>query len=171
MVSSKRLALLGLLGLLHWFFGNLYEAIVFSPNWVVESTLQLERMHGIFERTSPTLYFVPITQVGTVLVWAAHAINGDREATADFRRATAFALLATALNAYIVATIVTILFGSDFRLHSDAELHSLCVRWNILNGVRLALTAATLVCLFTAFRKLDRKAPAAARVSSDVPYQ
>lgn len=157
MVTSKNLALLGMLGLLHWFFGNLYEAVVLSPNWVVDSTLQLERLHGLFERTSPTAYFVPITQLGTLLAWGAHALNRHPEAATDFRRASAFAASATALNAYIVATIVTLLFGADFRLHSEAELHSLCVRWNILNGLRLVLTAATLAYLFAAFRKLDAR--------------
>lgn len=44
-----------LLGYLHWFFGNLYEAVVFSPNWVLNSPAQMERLHGFFVATSPTL--------------------------------------------------------------------------------------------------------------------
>lgn len=33
-IVSKGLTLLALLALLHWFFGNLYEAVVISPNAV-----------------------------------------------------------------------------------------------------------------------------------------
>lgn len=34
-------------------------------------------------------------------------------------------------------------------------VHALCVRWNVLNAVRMALTAATVGWLFAAFRRLD----------------
>jgi hypothetical protein len=156
MVSSKTLTLLALLGLLHWLFGNLYEAVVFSPNWVVDSATQLDRMHGLFIRTSPTMYFVPVSQLATLVAWAAHLMNREPSPARDFRRASLTLILATALNGFIVAKVVTKLFGADYRSRSDAELHALCVQWNVLNGVRMAFTAAAVFWLFSAFRKLDR---------------
>jgi hypothetical protein len=155
MVATRTLVLLSLLGMLHWLFGNLYEAIVFSPNWVLDSPAQLDRMHALFARTSPTAYFVPISFLAPVLAWIAHLGNREESAARHFRRASAFAFLASALNAFIVVTIVTVLFGEDYRAHSDVELHALCVRWNLLNAVRMVLSAASAFYLFAAFRKLD----------------
>jgi len=48
-------------------------------------------------------------------------------------------------------------FGDDYRSRSNAELHALCARWNLLNAARMALTAASVFWLFGAFRKLDRQ--------------
>src|SRR5690242_9538153 len=39
------------LGLAYWFFGNLYEAVVFSPNWVVDSAAQIDRLNAFFVNT------------------------------------------------------------------------------------------------------------------------
>ncbi len=158
---SKRLTLVAVLALLHWLFGNLYEAVVISPNWVVQSTEKLDHLHGFFVRTSPTAYFVPISLVAPVLVWIAHFLNTHAPARSDFRRASALGIVLATLNAFIVGTIVMVIFGADYRTHSEAELHALCVRWNILNAVRMALTAATAFCAFAAFRKLDRNNPEA----------
>jgi hypothetical protein len=155
------LALVAVIVLLHWLFGNLYEAVVISPNWVIGSTAQLERLHGFFVATSPTAYFVPSSLAAPLLVWAAHFCNRLPTATADFRRASSAVAVLTALNAFIVSTIVMVLFDVDFRSHSEAELHALCVRWNVLNGVRMGLTAATAYCAFQAYRKLERSAASA----------
>lgn len=158
---SKGLTLLALLTLLHWFFGNLYEAVVISPNWIVQSTVQLGHLHGFFVRTTPTVYFVPASLVAPVLVWLAHLLNRHPPATRDFRCASALAAVLAALNAFIVVNIVMVLFASDYHTRSEAELYSLCVRWNGLNAVRMGLTAATAFFAFAAFRKLDRSDAAA----------
>jgi hypothetical protein len=169
LMVAKTLTLIALVGMLHWLFGNLYEAVVFSPNMVLDTAVQLDRMHGLFARTSPATYFVPVSFVAPALAWAAHAFHRDRAVTSDFRRASVFAALATALNAFIVATTVIVLFASDYRTHSATELHALCVRWNVLNAVRIALCAGTAFWLFAAFRKLDRLALGAATPATALP--
>ena len=102
-------------------------------------------------RTGPTLYFVPITFLGPIFTWVAWALHRSRE----LRHASGFALLATLVNAFIVATIITRLFGEVAP--EAGAVHALCVRWNVLNAVRMALTAATVGWLFAAFRRLDRQ--------------
>lgn len=156
MVLAKRLTLFSLVGMLHWLFGNLYEAVVIAPNWVVDTPQQLDRLHALFARTSPTTYFVPITFLAPLLVWVAWAVQRRAAAAAELKRASLFALLATAVNAFIVATIITRIFGDGYTSEAASELHGLCVRWNLLNTLRMALTAATAGWLFAAFRKLDR---------------
>lgn len=155
---QKWLTLVAVLGLAYWFFGNLYEAIVFSPNWVTDTPAQLTRLNEFFVNTSPTLYFVPLTFLAVLLTWVLLAINRDPALRTDYRRAGAVALLLMGLNALIVATIVTKLFGTDF-LADPHRLSSYVWGWNILNLLRMALTATTAALLFTAFRKLDRGQP------------
>lgn len=152
---QRWLTMLAILGLAQWFFGNLYEAVVISPNWVVDSVRQMTRLNQFFVRASPTLYFVPPTLLATALVWLLTALNRDTTLVRDYRLASLFAGLAAALNAYVVATVITKLFGPDYLAHAD-QLAGYCRRWNMLNLLRMALVATTAVSLFGAFRKLDR---------------
>jgi hypothetical protein len=143
-----------LLAMAHWFFGNLYEAVVFSPNWVVDSSAQMRRLEEFFVRTGPTAYFVPLTVLAPIPVWILLATNKVAAARADYRRASLFALLAAVLNALIVATVVTGLFDPD-NLGDPAKLQHLAWRWNILNVCRMAFTGATGVFLFTVLSKVE----------------
>jgi hypothetical protein len=136
------------LGLAYWFFGNLYEAVVFSPNWVVDSAAQIDRLNAFFVNTGPTLYFVPLTVLATILVWVLLALNKRGDVRSDYRRASLFAVLLTAVNIATVSLVVTKLFA--------AGTARLAWEWNVLNGVRMALTATTAWFVFSAFRKLDR---------------
>lgn len=155
-VRQKWLTLAAVLGLAYWFFGNLYEAIVISPNWIVDSSAQLTRLNQFFVNTSPTLFFIPLTLLATVLVWVLLVVNQDTELKALYRNASLFAVALTALNVLIVTTLITKLFGTDYLSYGD-ELSSYAWRWNILNVIRMALTATTAVYLFGAFRRLDRQ--------------
>jgi hypothetical protein len=153
--NQKNLTLLAVWGLAYWFFGNLYEAIVFSPNWVVDSPAQIKRLNEFFINTSPTTYFVIVTQLATLTVWLLLWLNRERGLRRDYRRAGFLALAAALLNVYIVAVLIRSIFGHDSALDAD-RLHTYLWRWNALNLLRMALVAATAVYLFSAFRKLDR---------------
>jgi hypothetical protein len=155
--TQKWLTLAAVLGLAYWFFGNLYEEVVFSPNWVADSPAQLQRLHEFFVHTSPAWYFMPLTAIATVLVWILWALNRSSTVRAEYRRAGLFALLATAVNLLIVGTVITKLFAADYLAHA-AELNAYCWRWNVLNVLRMLLVATTATYLFNAFRKLDRAA-------------
>ncbi|MEV6629323.1 hypothetical protein AB0M54_01065 [Actinoplanes sp. NPDC051470] len=145
-MERKWWTLAAVLGLACWFFGNLYEAVVFSPNWVVDTPAQMARLDAFFVTTGPTLYFVPVTVLTCLVIlilWLT-----DRTA---YRRAAVAALALTVLNAVIVAAVVTPLFG-------DGGDRTLAWTWNVLNVVRMALTATTAVLLFNTFRRLDQAA-------------
>jgi hypothetical protein len=156
---QKRLTLAAVLGLAYWFFGNLYEAVVFSPNWVTDTPAQMTRLNEFFVNTSPTLYFVPPATLAVLLAWVLPAVNRDPVLRTDYRRAGVSVLLLMGLNAVIVATVVTKLFGTELLADPD-RLTSYAWRWNILNVLRMALTATTAALLFNAFRKLDRRVAA-----------
>lgn len=152
------LVLATVLSLAYWFFGNLYEAVVFSPNWVHDSPAQLARMNALFVHTSPTVYFVPVTQLATVAVWLLWARNRDPQLRPGLRRAALFALLATIVNVVIVSTLIPHLFGPDF-LADPGGLSTYAWWWNGLNLVRMGLVAASAAHLFGTFRVLDRRRP------------
>ncbi|RZU53119.1 hypothetical protein EV385_5005 [Krasilnikovia cinnamomea] len=153
---QKWLTLVAVLGLAYWFFGNLYEAIVFSPNWVVDTPAQMTRLHGFFVNTGPTLYFVPLTFLAALLTWLLLALNRDPALRADYRRASLVAVVLMGLNAFIVATVVSKLFGAGYPADPE-RLSAYAWRWNVLNVLRMMLTATAAVILFNAFRKLDRR--------------
>jgi hypothetical protein len=152
---QKALTLSAVLGFVWWLFGNLYEAIVISPNWVVDSPAQLARLNAFFVHTTPTAYFIPVVPLATLLAWALWGSNREVALKGDYRRAAALAAAAMAVNAFIVSTLIVRLFGDDFLAHA-AELHAYAWRWNLLNVVRMALVAATAWQLFRAFVKLAR---------------
>jgi hypothetical protein len=153
---QQGLTLTALIGMAYWLFGNLYEAVVFSPNWVRDSPAQFTRLHEFFSATGPTLYFVPVTQIALVLVWVLWWRNRDGELARDYRRAGQAAVVLAVLTVYIVAAVLPRMFGTDALAHPDG-LHSAAWQWNILNVFRMLLTATTACSLFGAFRKLDRR--------------
>jgi hypothetical protein len=152
---QRRLTLFAIIGLSYWFFGNLYEAIVISPNWVVDSPSQMKRLNEFFVTTSPTIYFVPLTQVATVFVWLLLWRNKVISVKSELKYASIFAVLVTILNAVIVSTVVLKLFGADYEKYGD-YLTTLTWRWNVLNFFRMLLVALTIYYLFNAYRKLDK---------------
>jgi hypothetical protein len=144
----RGLTLAAVVAYAHWFFGNLYETVVISPNWVVDTDTQLRRLDEFFVNTDSTLYFVPLFLVGPVLTWILFARNRRQ-----YRAASAVALVLTVLNALIVGLVVLPLFDPDV-----VGKTSLAWTWNGLNLVRMALTATAGVLMFQVFRKLDRSA-------------
>lgn len=155
LATQKRWTMVSVLGLGYWFFGNLYEAIVISPNWISNSPHQLKILNEFFVNTSPTAYFVPVTQLASVLVWVLLWQNQWATVKADLKKASIFILLATIVNIYIVKTIVLKLFSPDFQKYSE-HLNELAWRWNILNLVRMVLVATTGYFLFQSYRKVDK---------------
>ncbi|RSM38843.1 hypothetical protein DMA12_31730 [Amycolatopsis balhimycina DSM 5908] len=153
---QHRLTLAALIGMAYWLFGNLYEAVVFSPNWVRDSPSQFTRLHEFFSATGPTLYFVPVTQIAIMLVWVLWWRNRDGELARGYRRAGQSAVALAALTGYIVAAVLPHMFSTD-ALAQPGSLHSAAWQWNILNVFRMLLTATTVCYLFGAFRKLDRR--------------
>ncbi|MFI6029800.1 hypothetical protein [Amycolatopsis magusensis] len=154
-IGQRRLTLVAVLGMAWWFFGNLYEAVVFSPNWVQDSPAQFTRLHEFFANTGPTLYFVPVAQLAILLIWVLWWRNRDDELKRDYRRAGVASVANVALSAYVIAVLVRRMFGEDYL---SADLAATAWQWNALNVVRMVLTAVTGYYLFSAFRKLDRRA-------------
>jgi hypothetical protein len=157
----RTMLIVSLVGLSWWFFGNLYEAIVISPNWIVDSPAQLTRLHGFFVNTDPTLYFVPITLLAVLLLWCT-LIIGRR--TLPRRTVIWSAVMSTTLiglTVFIVSVLVTALFGPGYLEHGDA-LSTYAWWWNIANVLRMALTATTIVLVWKLLSAVPARRPSTA---------
>ncbi len=59
------------LGHAHWFFGNLYEAIVLAPGWKSMAGTPVQLGGGFLAPGSPVRYYIPATPATAVLTVAA----------------------------------------------------------------------------------------------------
>lgn len=153
---QKNWTLFSIFGMAYWFFGNLYEAIVFGPNWAVDDPKILEHLNAFFVKSSPTLYFIPMTLLAAISIWVLTFTNKINAVKRDYRIASVLALIITVMTSLIVGLILSNMFGAAFYDHP--EKGSLYGRlWNMLNAVRLVLEGATIYYLFNSYRKLDKQ--------------
>lgn len=153
--KQKNWTLFTIFGFAYWFFGNLYEAIVFGPNWAIEDPGHLKLLNDFFVHSSPTLYFIPMTLLAAISVWILAFTNKIDEVKRDYRRASILALIVTVLTSFIVGFVLSKMFGPGFY-ENPAEGSHYGKLWNMLNAVRLILEIMTIYYLFNAFRKLDK---------------
>ncbi|GAA3388513.1 hypothetical protein [Cryptosporangium minutisporangium] len=144
-VSDPLVALtcLAVLGHAHWFFGNLYEAIVLAPGWRSMADEPLSVGGGVLAPGSPVRYYVPITPL-TVLVTVSAGIAGWRTPDGPHPAlglGVALSLISAAVTGYIVARVNLPLF---FVADTPAEQKvMLARRWARLNYIRLTTLGAT----------------------------
>ncbi|MBB4933425.1 hypothetical protein F4561_004245 [Lipingzhangella halophila] len=137
-------------GQAHWFFGNLYEAMVDMPRLLVDA--RPRRAPRLLGAGSPVRYYapaVPLTFGATAAALAdSWRSGGDRRAIVAAALGTAWA---TVLSAYLVRTVNLRLLRGEAPL-SAAEAHALARNWHLVNLVRLA-------ALLLAAEALRRAAP------------
>ncbi|MEZ4240770.1 MAG: hypothetical protein R3F59_32375 [Myxococcota bacterium] len=150
---QRALTVAVLAGFAAWGYGNLYEAVVFSPNWVVDAGAQMARLDAFFVRTSPTAYFVPPAFLAPPVLWALAWRNEVPSARRPYRLASFAAVAAVALNLAIVAVIIPRLFGPHRA--SDGEIGAFCWLWNGANGLRVLAVSATVWQVLGALRALE----------------
>lgn len=126
-------------GLAHWFFGNLYEAIVHVPE-------RLTPDDALFTAGSPVRYYLPVAPV-TLGATLTTVVSGwrrgpDRPALAV---AGACAVAGAALTGNVVVSVNRRLLGGEPL--EPAERQRLIRRWHRVNRARLLLTGSALVAL------------------------
>lgn len=139
-------------GIAMWFFGNLYEAIVIGPNIAGDSKEQLRAFQQFTEVTHPMYYYVPLTLIAavTLIVWFVRTPRKAPEKLSLLLACVA-EIMAIVLSIYVIAKLnMTLYFGSLGE--TPQELHRLALQWNVLNLVRVALTAVALLFAMRALR-------------------
>lgn len=150
-------------GIAMWFFGNLYEAVVIGPNIAGDTKEQLRAFQQFTEVTNPVYYYIPLTQIAavTLIVWFVRTPWRAPEKRSLFIAALA-EITAVALSIYIITKLnMTLFFGSLGE--TPDELHRLALQWNLLNLVRVGVTALALVFALGALTKVR------ARTSTQIP--
>jgi hypothetical protein len=144
------------LGQVHWFFGNLYEAMVDMPQVLADA--QTHREPHLLGPGSPLRYYAPAAPL-TLAATAASLIagwrsGGERRAIITAAASTA---LATALTVYLVRTVNLRLLQSREPL-SAAERRELGKTWHRANLVRLLALAVASCALRSGTRPARERA-------------
>ncbi|OZM72534.1 DUF1772 domain-containing protein [Amycolatopsis antarctica] len=138
---TRRLLTAARIGQAHWFFGNLYEAVVRLPDSLARAD---PKPSSPFAKGSPVRYYLPAAPV-TVAVTLAATVTGwdvpaDRPRLATSAGATVTGAL---LTAYLVRAVNLRLFVAGPPV-SEAERDALLRRWYRLNAVRLLAAGGAL---------------------------
>lgn len=132
------------MGLLAWFFGNLYEAAVGMPQLLADARA---RRRGLLRTGSPVRYYAPVAPMAFGAT-AATLVRGWRTG-ADRRAITATAVSlasAAALSGYLIRSVNVRLLTSDEPL-SDGDRRRLIATWHVVNGVRLGALGIAMASL------------------------
>jgi hypothetical protein len=151
--SRRSWAVIAHAGHIHWFLGNLYEAMVDMPQLIADA--QPNRQPGILAAGSPLRYYAPAAPV-TLTATAATLIGnwrsgGDRRLIITAAASTASA---AALTGYLVKTVNLRLLRDGTRL-DPAGCRVLVRTWHRANLVRLLAVAISAQALHRAGQPAD----------------
>lgn len=147
--SHYRLLIFSLFGISLWFFGNLYEAVVISPNFLVDTLEKVKSWQAFFQLTNPVLYYIPITPLAVlVLAWVYFKTDASQVTLkTHLKWALLFSLAALSLGIYIITQINFKLFFGTIDVHRN--YYRLSLLWNMLNVARVILLA---MCIYRLFK-------------------
>jgi Domain of unknown function (DUF1772) len=124
------------LGYAHWFFGNLYEAVVRVP----DRRAQDRPLASVLSPGSPVRYYLPGLPVVIGATLSALVAGWPSRTARPWLAAAALSTLSgVALTAFLVRTVNTKLFIAGQPL-TPADQHRLLQTWYRLNAVRLLTT-------------------------------
>ena len=150
---------LAVLGHAHWFFGNLYEAVVLIPQFAAAPEQRLPiGAGGVLAPGSPALYYVPMIPLTVPAALAALAVGwrSGRAVRGGLLGAAALSVSAALLGAYIISRLNFPLFYEPGT--GAAQLEVLLRRWALLNHARVGLVGAALALLVLALVSATRSA-------------
>ena len=143
-------------GLAHWFFGNLYEAIIVSPNSMAIIEAGQNPGETMFPRIAPTWYYMP-HGVLTPLAVGAALIVGRHDATrrASLLWAAGGTLVGEALTAVAVTQVNLKLYVGKNRETDPVRMRSLQRLWDTVNAARLISVGVALIATLQAMKPTD----------------
>src|ERR1700761_4727160 len=96
-----------------WFFGNLYEEIVITPNQLSNSYEKLQHWQHFFTETNPMYFYVPFTQLAVVVICILYIKIHDSVQKSFLRKASIFGILGILISVPIITQINVKLFFGD----------------------------------------------------------
>jgi hypothetical protein len=134
----------------HWFFGNLYEALVKIPHRVAASEASRELPRSPFGAGSPGRYYAPIAPMNAPVVLAALVAGWKQPSSRAWLLAAAAAsATGAAATAYLLRWINPDLFFSPEPL-SEMRRNPMLRRWYRVHALRLTASAVALTAIHRA---------------------
>lgn len=143
----------------HWFFGNLYEALVKVPHRVAASEASPELPRSPFGAGSPGRYYAPIAPINAPAAIAALVVGWKHSNSRAWLIIAALgSTTGAAATAYLLRSVNPRLFFSPQPL-SEMRRKPLLKRWYRIHAIRLAASAIALVGIHRArtLRLIDRR--------------
>lgn len=136
----------------HWFFGNLYEALVRVPDRVAGAEASRRLPRSPFGPGSPGRYFAPVAPLVAPAAIAALAAGWKRTDSRPWLMVAAGSSAAgAAATAYLLRFVNARLFFSPQPL-SEMRRKPLLQRWHRVHALRLAASAVALTAIHQARR-------------------
>jgi hypothetical protein len=134
----------------HWFFGNLYEAVVKIPHRVAASEASRELPRTPFGAGSPGRYYAPIAPINTPAAIAALVTGWNHFSSRRWLIvAAASSTTGAAATAYLLRSINPKLFFSPQPL-DELDRKPLLKRWYRIHALRLTASAVALAAIHQA---------------------
>jgi len=143
----------------HWFFGNLYEALVKVPARVAASNPSPELPRVPLGAGSPGRYYAPIAPLNAPAAIGSLVVGWDHPRSRPWLLAAAISSASgAAVTAYVLRSLNPRLFFSPQPLSED-QRRPLLKRWYRIHAVRLITSAAALAAIHRA-RLIGQEWPA-----------
>ncbi|MCZ9883773.1 DUF1772 domain-containing protein [Arthrobacter sp. B2a2-09] len=134
----------------HWFFGNLYEAIVKIPDRVAASEARRELPRTPFGAGSPGRYYAPIAPLSAPAAVAALIAGWKHsDSRAWLMVGAASSATGAAATAYLLRSVNPKLFFSPQPL-DESRRRPLLKRWYRVHALRLTASAVALAAIHQA---------------------
>jgi hypothetical protein len=131
----------------HWFFGNLYEALVKIPDRVAGSEATPDLPRSPFGAGSPGRYYAPIAPLSAPTAIAALAAGWNRSGSRLWLAlAAASSVTGAAATVYLLRSVNPRLFFSPQPL-SEMRRKPLLKKWYRAHALRLTASAVALAAL------------------------
>lgn len=134
----------------HWFFGNLYEALVKMPHRVAAAEASPELPRSPFGAGSPGRYYAPVAPINAPVAVAALVAGWkNSNCRAWLIIAALGSTTGAAATAYLLRSINPQLFFSPQPV-SEMRRKPLLKRWYRIHAIRLTASAIALVAIHRA---------------------
>ncbi len=156
MKALIRLLFVCLLGFLHWFFGNLYETLILTPNvlFADDQVAMLAIIRKLFTVSPPYNYYLPWGPLSiglAVYLWFRLRQTDSVEIHRWMAYAAGFAVSAELVTWYIIVEYNQTLWVGSGQ-YSATELNALIWENTAVALFRIGLVGATIYCLYRTTR-------------------
>jgi hypothetical protein len=149
----NKLLLFSLFGIALYFFGILYEGVVYGPKLLDTSMERMLFWKNFTSVISPIIYYVPWVYLATIALLVLY-FKTPKEKTELKKRlkwASLFQVISLVLTIYILSQINFKMSFGDLEKYAEA-IPGKVILFNILSILRLALAAIALINVFRSYK-------------------